>query len=126
MLPARSSWCVWAGDPALARRSGQSREAPRTPSGVAEWRSVLPSFTFWECVKWVNVGWGMTRWLTTTLILLGGCAERAPTVSASEQQFGAGDIFDRVHEPLTEDAIGHFLRDSVFGDLVDEHDNFAD
>jgi hypothetical protein len=39
--------------------------------------------------------------------------------------FGAG-FGDREHEPITEDALGDFLRAGVFDDVVDEHADFAD
>ena len=65
------------------------------------------------------------RWWFLTLLVLAGCAEQAPTVASNEQEFGAG-TFDRIHEGITEDAIGGFIRPGVFDDIVDEHADWAD
>ena len=66
------------------------------------------------------------RWWFLAVVVVSGCAEQAPpAVSTNEQEFGAG-FLDRIHEDLTEDAIGGFLRSGVFDDIVDEHADWAD
>ncbi|MGE0869598.1 MAG: hypothetical protein AB7P03_13615 [Kofleriaceae bacterium] len=67
----------------------------------------------------------MRKWFATSLFLLCGCSERDPALSTREQQFGAG-TFDRIHEGITDDALGGFLRAGVLEDIRDEHADFAD